>query len=652
MDLLRCPSCNMTFKSSLLLEKHRQRFCIGGDIGRVRETRTPQEMIERLGDYKRKKEEQKRQHTLQEHKHLEENEEKDSNAQGPLVDSSGIGKNHIRQTRRSPKAEWARDHEAQLRYLAEAHRKQVNDILAQNKQLEKQRDDIVERLNELAAQNRNSAQLETLLMHLNAQEQRNEQLLTSMKQQIEVLQMESMRNRNQSRPSDYRSQPDHQKEKVLPVHHQQAYLPFYGGGNLTSEISALRAAYLQSGGSDQVILAHLQDLYAEAQQMEQRERRAKYLRKKNKKVHVPARSDFNMEILTLEIENQRLEDEIMRLQFKRQKSVRVSKTSPVEKERIADVPTFLRAANTRQKMRTLNTELDLLKQELEIQRLRRRMKTTGAHEARPQPYNPTLPPLEEIKPLTPPIARRFLDANDDLGPAPYDPIAGFVVFYDFLLGLDPSYHVCRLVVGLYSGGLEMGSPSPLPPVYCEMGNMAAFPENKRRNAAILATKQSVPRVRPSPTISLVIELQASGGYDQYGQEVNRLVARGWVKIDIFDYQNRVISGQWRVPVRVLPVKASLTTGEMNGVPQLDNAELYIRIVNARDAEVQSINSIETKNAVFYRYPPLTAARNFTLDPLHPSSYYSNYDYATAQMRQPTFEEIVDPPPPAQMMSSQ
>ncbi|KAJ1205420.1 hypothetical protein NDU88_000855 [Pleurodeles waltl] len=649
MDRLSCPSCNMTFKSSLLLEKHQARFCIGGDIGRVRETRTPQEMIEKLRDYKRKKEEEKKKRAAQERKLFEEKDEKEMIVPTHAVDLNQEQHVEVRKANRSANAGWAREHEAQLRYLAEAHRKQINDILAQNKNLEKQRDDIVERLHELAAQNKNSAQLEKLLHHLTAQEQRNEQLLDSMRQQIEALQLEAMRNRNHSRYSESRAYVDKKKEKIQPLL-QQAYIPFYSNGSLVSEISALRVTYLQSGGSDQVILAHLQDLLAEAQHMEQRQRHTKYLRKRNNKVHVPAKRDMNMELLTLEIENQHLEDEIRRIQFKRQKSVRVSKTSPVEKERSADMPTFLRA-NTRQKMKTLNNEIELLKQELEIKQLRRHLKTSGAREAHQQVSYCTLPPVEEVRPLTPPQAKNFLDVNEGLGPAPYDPIAGFVVFYDFLLGLDPSYRVCRLVVGLYSGGLEMGNPSPLPPAYCELGNMSSFPENKRRNIAILATKQAVPRVRPSPTIALVIELQASGGYDPYGQEVNRLVARGWVKIDIFDYQNRVISGQWRIPVRTLPVKPSLTTGEINGVPQLDSTELYIRIVNARDAEVHSINSIEPINSVFYKYPPLTAVRtHFPLDSLRPPSFYARYRYGTPQLIQPTFGENVDPPPPAEMIS--
>lgn len=47
--------------------------------------------------------------------------------------------------------------------------------------------------------------------------------------------------------------------------------------------SALRMTYLQNGGNDQMILAHLQDLLTEAQLIEQKEKHAQSMRKKNKR---------------------------------------------------------------------------------------------------------------------------------------------------------------------------------------------------------------------------------------------------------------------------------------------------------------------------------------------------------------------------------
>ncbi|XP_053312357.1 coiled-coil domain-containing protein 17-like [Spea bombifrons] len=626
-DFLRCPSCNMTFKSSMLLEKHREKFCIGGDVGRVRKTQTPQDMVNRLRHFRRKQEDHQQKHNMKE---LSDNK---IAMMDHMVDPSkdklereNTGKTYRVESR-------ARDQDTQLRYLAEAHNKQINEIMSQNKILEKQRDDIVERLNEIAAQNRNASYLEKMIKHLNDQEQKNELLLETMKQQIDMLQAESMKRRMRSRDSDH---PTPQRiEKLQPtVHH--AYIPFYGGGSLTSEISAMRLTYLQNGGNDPVILAHLQDLLTEAQLIEKQEKHARPLRKKTKKEHGTAKWHMNEKLINLEMENQLLEEQLFKLQLQRQKKSRLPRTTSREPDKGLQLPKFLKE-HTHQNITTLNAELEVLKHELEIQKLRRRIKTSVTRRTNPKP--PAFLPMEESHDIIN-LPKPLPNLSHGLDPAPYDPIAGLVVFYDYLLGLDPSYRVCRLAVSLCNGGQEMGSPLPLPPVYCE-SSPSKFSDSKKQNLAILATKQAVPRVRPSPNISLIIELQASGGYDPYGQEVSRLIPRGWVKLDIFDYQNRVISGQWKVPIRILPVKPSLTTGALNGVPQLENAELYVRLVNARDADTQSLYPIDSNNSGFYKYPPLTSAYFYPEELMLPSPQYHPYLFTNTQA---TYGNNMDSPP--------
>lgn len=76
------------------------------------------------------------------------------------------------------------------------------------------------------------------------------------------------------------------------------------------------------------------------------------------------------------------------------------------------------------------------------------------------------------------------------------------------------------------------------------------------------------RALPSTSIALVTELQASGGFSAYGLEIKKLVPRGWAKIKIFDQLHQVMSGRWKVPIRVLPVKPGLTTEQLNSVPQV------------------------------------------------------------------------------------
>ncbi|MBN3311184.1 CCD17 protein, partial [Amia calva] len=632
MSHFSCSKCNMTFKSALLLAKHEEKFCIGGDLG-------PQDMVEKVRDYKKRREGQRKLHQMRERQLLHEMENRERQSQHEARELVHSLKPSSDPGGQSSRVHWIHSRETQMRHLAENHGRHVADIVTENRELEKQRKEIDFRLQELAAQTKNVSEVEKMLQELKAQEQRNALHLESLREQLQAVQQESMRNKVHSRHSDSQLYTSKNKEKEML--HSQTYVPFYGGGVLSSEISAVRLTYLQNGGNDQMILAQLQDLLKEALQVEEQGKQSWNHRPKDRskhhRGHDAIKSRLNRDLITIEIENQRLEEEITKFQLKKRTEPQLPRTT-------------YNYRPTDQKIKAMRADIDLLKQEIDIHRLRRRMKTTAVQDRHRQTSLSPLPPLEDVRSQTPTLANNFFESADGLGPAPYDPVAGFVVFYDFLLGLDSFYRVCRLVVGLYNGPQEMGNPAPLPPVYCEPASLSPYQPDKRGNLATLATKQAVPRVRPSPTISLVLELQASGGYDPYGQEVSRLVSRGWVKLDIFDSHNRVISGRWKVPIRILPVKPSLTTGEINGVPQLENAELYLRIVNARDADMQSSAPISPNNATLYKYPPLTAARtSLAAEALLTAFHQSAHRFPNSQLPFPSYAESVDPPPPSGML---
>ncbi|KAG2466915.1 CCD17 protein, partial [Polypterus senegalus] len=672
--------------------------------------------LEKVKDYKKRRQELREQRDRQERELLKDiDDEKRPRTPETVEDSEPPS----RQRGSSSRAKWNKGHDTHVRHLAQTHGKHIVDIMTENKELERQRKgadhlreyplviqnldlhgvqsydknvvssrdttleippltrmspylhtlyvlplpEIDEKLKELASQSKNFLQVEKMLKELKDQEQKNEFLLESMRQQMQILQMEAMRTKNLSMHSDSPLYSSKKKSK-LPEFQPHTYIPFYGGGLLSSEISALRLSYLQNGGNDQIILAQIQDLLNEALQLEQQAKQPHTHHHKDKHRRGPQESlrrSLTRDLITLEVENQRLESELVKLQLKKRKDPKYSKTSYSRANlpfptphfgtsgRTGHLPVYL-PENGDHKMRVLKRDIDLLKQELEIQRLRRHIKTSVTQAPPEQTAPSPLPPLEDVRTQTPNLTKQIWESKDGLGPAPYDPIAGFVIFYDFLQGLDSFYRVCRLVVGLCSGAQEMGSPVFLPPVYCEPSSLPSYlSENKRLNVATLAAKQAVPRIRPSPLISLVMELQASGGYDPYGQEVNRLVSRGWVKLDIFDLHNRVISGKWKVPIRILPVNPALTTGEMNGVPQLGNAELHLRIVNARDADLQSSAPISEYNASLYKYPPLAAARTGFVSNIPVQPQLSSYYFPSTQMMYPPYLESTDPPPPSQSL---
>lgn len=163
----------------------------------------------------------------------------------------------------------------------------------------------------------------------------------------------------------------------------------------------------------------------------------------------------------------------------------------------------------------------------------------------------------------------------------------------------------------------------MPPALCLPPPPAPGPVG---NCAILASRQPVPRLPPSPSVSLVCELQAWQGLAGAGEPR----PKAWASLVLFDWDQRVLSGRWRLPLRALPLDPSLSLGQLNGIPQVGQAELFLRLVNARDAGVQTLAEINPTNTQEYQYPPPTSCS---------PSLEASYLVPTAG--------FVDPPPPAE-----
>ena len=81
--------------------------------------------------------------------------------------------------------------------------------------------------------------------------------------------------------------------------------------------------------------------------------------------------------------------------------------------------------------------------------------------------------------------------RDPLRPQPYDPIGGFVIFFDFILNLPSTIELCYLITSIHHPKSELGEPSYLEPVKCEQYRVEG--NDERMNVALIATKQPVPR---------------------------------------------------------------------------------------------------------------------------------------------------------------
>ncbi|XP_075688731.1 coiled-coil domain-containing protein 17 isoform X2 [Rhinoderma darwinii] len=651
----RCHDCNMVFRSFPLLEKHREKFCIGSQIG------DPTALISRYGgpgtrtrlslgreyprlaempDFKTRDSVARlraRENLLNEREQRLIGEYEGQ--PGSLTDSKALRNlteefHKLRKslevsvpTVRSFQGElglsshWDREYRERILEMTEAHERHLADIQARNQALEVQREEIRQRLSDVAGSGSSTSHIEQMLLELKAQEERNQLALDALRDQVVLIQSES---------------------------------------------SGLQLAYVQSGGSDPAVLAQMRDLQAEALAFEEFSHQQDRKEKKKKRHDVAPRT-LDVELMAVEIENQRLEEEIFNLKLHRGRKKIENGDSDLAELQCEHL----------QQMAHLQADIEMLKRDVT------RMPPRGGHGPppfQPPPLAPPLPPpvhpsgqplgrpgptiamggLDTMRPLSPAANRRILEPLDALGPAPYDPVAGFVIFYDFILGLEATFQKVRLMSGLYGNGHRMGQSSTLPDTLCEVWNSSQhLANNPRGNIAMLRAKQPIPRVRPSSSISLVLELQAAGGFDSYGQEVRHTASCGWTKLDLFDQHNQVLSGRWKLPVRALPLRPGLSTGQLNTVPQVGKADVYLRVINDRDADLQSMAEIDPRNASLYNYPPLmpgpaaAATDNSAPLPGHqqpPNSFHLALSPYTDYVDPPPVQELPNQPKPSQRES--
>ncbi|XP_026069309.1 coiled-coil domain-containing protein 17 isoform X1 [Carassius auratus] len=586
-DLI-CHNCKMAFHSKGLLDKHKAKFCIGTDLKdpvplwrgqrgftqkeraavktvHPTRTRTPDLII------------------LKEQRNHERESGQDNVSENTALNklTEEFQKLRISFEQNLPRRQTeVSEEQASVQQRADEHRalheQRLAEIRARNRQLEKQREEIEERLAELAGRER-TAHLEEALQELRNQEQRNEDVLQQLSSHIN-----SMKG---PKPFEVPSNPPEEKK----TQHITFDLISSVAGPLSAQIRALRLAYMQSGGSDPEVLAHMHDLQTEALTLEQTKHRAES-KIKGRRMRLPHRV-LDPDVLAVEQENQRLEEEILRIQLAREKHKGEHGFTDIQKDHF-------------QQMASLQVEIAFLRREKEKDRERRAPLSVFPGSSMALTHLDL--PLDQSSKQHSLMGSHITDPLEAFGPAPYDPVAGFVIFYDLVMGVEATLRTVRLLAGLYFNGQKLGQTTPMPPVLCQPTG-PLLSNKSPGNYALLAVTQPVPRVQPTSDLSLVIEIQTSEGLDLFNHETEGLVTCGWTKLDLFDQHNQVNSGHWRLPFRAPPVQASLSPGQLNSVQQLGNMELCLRVANARDGDKQTLEEIDPNNTNQYKSISMVAS---------------------------------------------
>ncbi|CAF1335818.1 unnamed protein product [Rotaria sordida] len=192
---------------------------------------------------------------------------------------------------------------------------------------------------------------------------------------------------------------------------------------------------------------------------------------------------------------------------------------------------------------------------------------------------------------------------DPLDSQTYDPVNGFVIFFDFIINFPSTMDKCRLITCLHHAQSGLGEPSYLEIFKCELYMNQTSGE--QMGVVLLATRQPVPSCPPQQALTVVIEVQTTTKLNP----TEPLRTNAWTKLPLFDNKNRLLSGRWKVPLKELPIRQHESFPAISRLPTFGRAELHYRLVNSKDAANQASVPLSPNNRDQYFYPPQSISRS-------------------------------------------
>ncbi|CAF3588201.1 unnamed protein product [Rotaria socialis] len=380
----------------------------------------------------------------------------------------------------------------------------------------------------------------------------------------------------------------------------------------TDDVRALRNRYLQSGGHDNDVLSQFNDLEEKLRYYESFPWMKGYPEPLTRYPYHPfrPREPTNDKLTSTVTEKERLENELSDMQRKFQQLD--SRTKQLE---LTLATTGLPNQNSNlnnNNHRYVSPKNDGHQWKSTYTRIANPNYTNSAHQFVDQPqqfHQPSLPIIDTGRRSRgmQPASRIASNSNGRYGQIeskPYDPVGGFVIFFDFIINLSPMIEKCQLITSLHHVQTGLGEPSQLAVLKSELYNDLKFGEQV--STILLSTKQPVPRCPPQQALSIVIEVLTTTKQSPHAP----LRTNAWTRIPLFDNRNRLLSGRWKVPLKMLPIQHDASFPVIATLPTFGRAELHYRLVNYQDAAAQANVLFSLNHQDLYFTPPQFQTRPF------------------------------------------
>jgi hypothetical protein len=170
----------------------------------------------------------------------------------------------------------------------------------------------------------------------------------------------------------------------------------------------------------------------------------------------------------------------------------------------------------------------------------------------------------------------------------YDPVAGFVLFFDHVTGLPVKNERITFVYQLVDGTAAKTKPRDGPIKDTDIIDAKAA--NKLRRTA-LGVKRQFAKVPVLSNLKLLTEVQAVTAPAASADARPSTVGIGWSLLEIFSPNGQLREGKWRLNVYKPPMNKAATSFSLTQQSDqlVPGVELYVRVVRAAIADSEPID---------------------------------------------------------------
>eukprot|EP00736_Rhodelphis_marinus_P000725 Rmarinus@m.14722 len=155
----------------------------------------------------------------------------------------------------------------------------------------------------------------------------------------------------------------------------------------------------------------------------------------------------------------------------------------------------------------------------------------------------------------------------------YIPERGFVVYFDYILGLSERVGKVQLAYAFYNDAVAHTGVKTMPAEGTEVDH--GNPPNKR---CVFALQRQFVKVSPVGSMRMIVEAQ------EVSPDTGKTRSIGWTVVYLFTSTRALFSGLWRYPLFKPPVQPGNHLTAMADYPKVVGMELFLRVVNAAATE--------------------------------------------------------------------